>query len=274
MKHKEVEHLYYKKVKISNVCYQRVLATVEDVIETNKRGYICLTDVSNLIAASKDEELQSALNSSLFSLSDGTPVAWYARLAGCSEIERISGASLMRGLFADLHNCRHYLLGDTEQTIKRVIAEAKKINSSIDISGHSPPFKVFDYEDNREMIKKIHEARPDIIWVSFGGWKQEKWMQQHLNSLDRGVMIGVGAAFRFLIGDIVTPPLIFQKMGMQWFFRLMQHLGRDPADWWKIVRERQILKTKREFLATLPEEVLKARRQLKALKSTDAVNSV
>lgn len=267
MKSEDIACVYYKNVKISNICYRNVHNAVQDVIQNKQRGYICLTDVSNLMAASKNEQLQAAINESLFSLADGTPLAWYARMVGCKEIERISGASLMKRFFADMKGCKHFLLGDTEQTISRVIAEARKINNRIEISGYSPPFKEFDDKDNLEMMLKIREAKPDIIWVSFGGWKQEKWMNRNIASLDSGVMIGVGAAFRFLIGDIITPPQVFQDMGLQWLFRLLQHLARDPKDWLKTVRERELMKSKKDFLVFLPQEVKKARRQLKLIRN-------
>ena len=265
MKSEEPAYVSYKNVKINNTRYQNVSNTVKNVIKNKQRGYICLTDVSNLMAASKNEQLRTAINASLFSLADGAPLAWYARMAGCKEVERISGASLMQRLFTDMNGCKHYLLGDTEETIGKVIAEAKRLNSKIEITGHSPPFKVFDDTDNLEMLEKIRKAKADIVWVSFGGWKQEKWMNQNIASLDKGVMIGVGAAFRFLVGDIITPPQIFQSMGLQWVFRLIQHLARDPKDWLKTVREREILKSKKEFLLYLPNEVITARRQLKMI---------
>lgn len=263
MRYEDIAYVHYKQVKISNISYRKVKDVVRNVINQKQRGYICLTDVSNLMVASKNEQLRGAINSSMLSLADGMPLTWYARMVGCKEIERISGASLMTRFFADMNGCRHYLLGDTEQTIERVIATAKELNSKIEISGHSPPFKLFDDRDNLEMLEKIRAAEPDIIWVSFGGWKQEKWMNQNIASLDRGVMIGVGAAFRFFIGDIITPPQIFQNMGLQWVFRLAQHLAKDPRGWLKTVKEREILTSKRDFIVSLPHEVKTVRKQLK-----------
>lgn len=274
MRYKDVANVYYKDVKISNICYQNVLDTVKNVINNKQRGYICLTDVSNLMVASKKEPLRAAINASMLSLADGTPLAWYARMVGCKEIERISGACLMERLFTDMNGCRHFLLGDTEQTIARVIAEAKKINNSVDIRGYSPPFKEFNGKDNLEIMRKIREAEADIIWIAFGGWKQEKWMNQNIASLDSGVMIGVGAAFRFLIGDIVTPPKIFQTMGLQWLFRLTQHLLKDPKGWLKTVKKREILKSKREFVVSLPHEVKTGRKQMKLKKRLMRTNEV
>ena len=52
--------------------------------------------------------------------------------------------------------------------------------------------------------------------------KQEKWMYQNLSKLKRGIMIGVGAAFRYYIGELRVPPIIIQNIGLQWFSRLLQ----------------------------------------------------
>jgi len=263
MTYADVAYVEYKGVKISNICYQNVHNIVTRVINDKQRGYICLNDVSNLIVATKNEQLRTSINESLLSLADGMPLVWYARTVGCKEIERISGASLLQRLLADMDCCKHYLLGDTEQTIKKVIAEARKIKGRIEISGHSPPFKVFDDEDNKRMIEEIRKANADIIWVSFGGVKQERWMNQNIASLDRGVMIGVGAAFRFLVGDIITPPLIFQRMGLQWLFRLADEFFKNPGTWRKNVRERELLKSKAVFVANFLQEVYAARQQFR-----------
>ena len=264
MRYEEVPSVHFKGVKVSNICYENVLNTVTDVIKTKQLGYICLTDVANLVVATKNDGLRTAINESLLSLADGTPLVWFAWMAGCKEIERISGASLMQRFFADMAGCKHYLLGDTEETIAKVIAQAKKLNANIRISGHSPPFKVFDAEDNRCMFEKIREVKPDIVWVCFGGGKQERWMKMNLAAIDSGVMIGVGAAFRFFIGEIVTPPEIFQKMGLQWLFRLMQELMKNPAGFLGKVHRRHILSSKVLYLLHLPKEVTLARKQLRA----------
>ncbi len=263
MKYDVVPSIEYRGVKISNICYENVKNMVNNTLNNGQRGYICLTDVSNLVVAAQNERLRVAINGSLLSLADGMPLVWYARMIGCKEIERISGASLMRRLITDTAKCRHYLLGDTEETIAKVIAEVGRISSNIEITGHSPPFKAFDTEDNLQMIEKINKSGSDIVWVCFGGGKQEQWMRENIGRLDKGIMIGVGAAFRFLVGDIITPPLIFQKMGLQWAFRITEAFIKNPVDCIKVIQKRQILSTKVSYVFHLPKEVYAARRTFK-----------
>lgn len=244
----EPEHVLFKDVKISNINFVEAYAKIKTNIVT--KGYVCLTDVGVVIMATRDDELREAIKESLISIPDGMPLAWYGKLLGCKKIERIAGGELLRRLLEGHNGLRHFLLGDTENTIKRVIQKAKSINSDINISGYSPPFKEkFTADDNQKLFDKINAASPDIIWVSFGGGKQDKWMRQNLNLLDRGVMVGVGAAFKFYIGELKIPPQIVQDLGLQWVYRMMG----NPLRWLRRAAPKRL-----EFIFHFPIEVIKA----------------
>lgn len=256
----EPEYVKFMDVKIDNLEFEGIYEKILRNIET--KGYVCLTDSNNVVvAATKDRGLLHAINGSLISIPDGTPLAWYGKLVGCKRIERIAGAELMRLMLEESHGLKHYLLGDTDRTIQLVMEKAKNKNKGLRISGHSPPFKEqFDQNDTLAMLDEIHKENPDIIWVSFGGGKQDKWMQHNLHLLNRGVMIGVGAAFRYYIGDIKIPPKIIQRIGLQWFFRMLD----DPGKWFKAGVPRRHL----TLLANFPSEVVKARkRQIRSCQS-------
>ena len=70
MNYRDVAFVKYKGVKVSNICYRNVLDTVTAMVQQGNRGYICLTDVSNLIAATTNEPLRYAINESFLSLAD------------------------------------------------------------------------------------------------------------------------------------------------------------------------------------------------------------
>jgi N-acetylglucosaminyldiphosphoundecaprenol N-acetyl-beta-D-mannosaminyltransferase len=247
---RDVDAVQFMGVRIDNVGYGDVCRSIEE--NKDKPGHICVNDVGNVVAAAKDPELFEAIERSLLTVADGMPLAWYARLLGCRRIERITGFDLMQRLLARRNGWRHFLLGDTDDTIARVIAKARKTDPALTIAGHSPPFTgQFTDEENAAIFEQINRARPDVIWVSFGGGKQEKWMSVNLSRLDRGVMIGVGAAFRFYIGQLYVPPRIIQTLGLQWFFRMLS----DPVRWFKRPFRRKIA-----FALHAPLEITKALR--------------
>jgi len=254
----EISCVHYMGVRIDNVNYSSVSRKVSEILGRIGKAYICVNDVASIIIATQDSEVFKAINSSQLSIADGTPLAWFGRLVGCREIERISGMDLMENLFAENGNYKHYLLGDTDSTIARVIDKARKTYRGISIEGHSPPFKDFDDEDNKIIFEKLNKAKPDIIWVSLGGGKQDKWMHNNINVLDRGIMIGVGAAFRWFTGDLKTPPKIVQKIGLQWTYRIAHYIAEDP---WKNLRFVVCTVLKRDLIFALnfPGEIIRAR---------------
>jgi N-acetylglucosaminyldiphosphoundecaprenol N-acetyl-beta-D-mannosaminyltransferase len=240
----------FKGSSIDCVNYADICTIIRDGVQG--RGYIVLTNVLGITKGTRDRELLEATNGALLSVIDGMPLKWFARLSGFERAERVSGPALFRSLLEGKNDFRHFLLGDTHVTIEKVISKAKRANPNVRVSGYSPPFKdVFDTNDTSEILRNIARDDPDIIWVSFGGLKQAKWMSQTFHLLDRGIMIGVGAAFRFYIGDIQEPHVIFQRLGLQWLFRLVE----DPKRW-----APQMLKGFPYFLSQFPFEVIKARR--------------
>lgn len=252
----------FMKVKINAITYREVFQVMEVAVANEQKGYVCLTDVGNVVSAAGDKRLQAAINNSLLSLPDGAPLAKYARWAGYKGAERISGAGLMESMFAEKNGFSHYLLGDTDLIINKVIKKAKEIDQDISITGYSPPFREFTPQDNRNMIEKIHQANPDIIWVSFGGGKQEKWMLNNIGNLDKGIMIGAGAAFKWFTGDLKVPPEIFQKLCLQWIFRLISELATDSKKGKSHFVKRQLQKFP-VFLMNFPLELASARRRYK-----------
>ena len=182
MKSTEVEYFKYLGAKVHNTNYERIKKIIEKKI--NDKEYISVTSPGTVMMATTDKIHFEAINNSLLSIPDGTFLAWYGKLIGCKRIKRVSGPFLMQRLIEDKNNYKHFLLGDTDHTIDQIRKIAKRKKEDIKIVGYSPPFKAeFDDNDNKIIMDKINEEAPDIIWVSFGAGKQEKWMYQNIHLL-------------------------------------------------------------------------------------------
>lgn len=227
IKKKEPKYFFFKGIKINNIDFTGLRALIHSILIEQRHAYFCLTDVGNLMMAQRDSNLASAINQATLSIADGMPLAWFGKLTGRQTIQRISGIDLFQQLIHQT-DYKHLLLGDTNEMHVKVIAKAVKAKPNVKISGFSPPFKEsFTEADNQIILKKIKNEQPDIIWVSFGGGKQEKWMLQNAAKIGRGIMIGVGAAFKYYIGDLIIPPQLIQKFGLQWITRLK----KNPKRW-------------------------------------------
>ena len=85
---------------------------------------------------------------------------------------------------------------------------------------YSPPFRKISTDEDRGIVERINNTRPDVLWVALGLLKQEAWIAAHFDVIDAPWMIGVGAAFDFHAGTIKRAPVFYQKIGLEWLYRL------------------------------------------------------
>lgn len=250
---------YFKGVKVNCCDLESSVRYCFDFLnEDIGSGYICVTDTGNLVNAYKrSPDLKSAINNSLLSLPDGRPLSMFAGLKGIDGIGRVAGPDFMREVFkrSKDRGFKHFFIGDTEEVLKRVTGKAVG-EFGIKVCGTcSPAFddNTANSRANEEIVSQINSSDADFIWVALGGGKQEIWMMNNYKKLNKGIMIGVGAAFRFYLGDIKRAPLVFQKLGMEWFFRLIQQPGKMGG---------RYLKTLPLFILYSSSEIFKSRSEL------------
>jgi len=70
------------------------------------------------------------------------------------------------------------------------------------------------------ITEKIKSSGANLIWVGLGCPKQELWIAQNKDRLPPGVYFGIGAAFAFHAGEVRQSPPIFQRLGLEWAYRL------------------------------------------------------
>lgn len=78
--------------------------------------------------------------------------------------------------------------------------------------------------ETQNILKRIAEIKPTVIFVAFGAPHQEIWLHEHRANLEKaGVVIGmaVGGSFDYLLGITPRAPLWMQILGLEWLFRLI-----------------------------------------------------
>ena len=76
------------------------------------------------------------------------------------------------------------------------------------------------------MVEKIRAAQADVVFVCLGAPKQEKWMAQYGPETGAHLMVGLGGVLDVYAGNVKRAPEIWQKLGMEWFYRLLHQPSR------------------------------------------------
>jgi N-acetylglucosaminyldiphosphoundecaprenol N-acetyl-beta-D-mannosaminyltransferase len=205
------------------------IARIEGMIASRQPHYVVTANVDFLIQAQSDVELRRILIDADLVLCDGTPVVWASAWLGNRLPERVAGADLAPALLrvAAEKGHRVFFLGAAPGVAAEAAARLQTEHPTLKIVGHyAPPFAGLLEMDHAQIVQRVREARPDILLVSFGCPKQEKWIAMHHRTLGVPVAIGVGATLDFIAGRVKRAPAWMRRSGTEWLYRLAQEPRR------------------------------------------------
>ena len=233
-------------VRISAVTMPEAVAAFQQWIQSGESTYVCVTGVHGVMECQRDLGLLQIHNAAGMTTPDGMPMVWASKWAGVRDVERVYGPDLM------LEVCRvaaekgwsSYFYGGKPGVADRLAEKLVSRFPGLPVAGtHSPPFGDLSPDEDREIITRINQANADIVWVGLSTPKQERWMAEHRASVNAKVLVGVGAAFDINSGGVRQAPVLLQRSGFEWLYRLAQEPGRlwrrylrnNPAFLWKVL---------------------------------------
>ena len=130
-------------------------------------------------------------------------------------------------------------LGTSNAILKPLRENISKIDNRIlDMKFTALPFRPVENFNYKEIADSINEENPDIVWVALGMPKQEIFMHNLNPFLNRGVCIGVGAAFKFFSGlsGHRRAPKWMIKCKIEWIYRIFSEPKKQIGRCWLIVK--------------------------------------
>lgn len=212
---------------------QAVQWLISDVIPNQTPVNVRLGNAYNVALAHKDDRYRRLLTHGGVNFPDGTPVVWFMRIRWRhpGPARRVRGPSLfLAALEAGVpQGTRHFFLGSTDDTLRRLSAEARRRFPGIHVAGtYSPPFAEITQEFIDDCAEKIRATDAQVIWVGLGTPKQDV-VGSALAEAIHLPTINVGAAFDFLAGTVREAPEWVQRSGFEWLHRL----SSEPQRLWR-----------------------------------------
>lgn len=189
---------------------------VKEAVAEGRNDYVCVASIRTIFTGNSRKDYADVLNKAMMVMPDGMPLTWVARVWGLKQVQRSSGPELFLNLLTDPSNgIKHFLLGDTEDTL---VAMKQRYSDSLIVGSYSPPFCRVEEFDYPAIAKMIKGSGANIVWVALQAPKQDFFSTMLLPYLEHTLCIGVGAAFRFSLGEYSMPPMFFQKLGLTGLF--------------------------------------------------------
>ena len=169
-------------VNIAAIDMACLLDYLDNNIHDLSGDYICVSNVHTTVTAYEDEEYRKVQNGGIMAIPDGGPLSSVGQKRGFKNMKRTTGPNLMGEIFkiSAAKRYRHYFYGSTDETLEKLYAVLPELYPGIQIAGmYSPPFRPMTEEEDKNIVQKINETKPDFVWVGLGAPKQEKWMAAH-----------------------------------------------------------------------------------------------
>ncbi|MFH1196009.1 MAG: WecB/TagA/CpsF family glycosyltransferase [bacterium] len=207
-----------------NILYDRIAIAVK----TREKITLLYTNAHIITIIKSNTALAEALNSADHIYSDGFGIWLSAKLFRLKEFHRFNWtdhAVLFLSLAAK-HGWKIFFIGSTNQVLLRAKNILLEKYPEIKIVGF---LDGYDESSKSKAIDIINNSFADILWVGMGSPKQEIWINYNREKLNIPVIQAVGDVFTFLAGEKIRGPILFQKLGIEWFFRLLS----NPKRFWK-----------------------------------------
>jgi N-acetylglucosaminyldiphosphoundecaprenol N-acetyl-beta-D-mannosaminyltransferase len=179
-----------------------------------------------IVAANRDPKLAAIVNTNWATLDGQWPYVLAKWRSQRRDLEKISGSDFVYELcaLASSRDYRVFLLG-AEATVNRAACSRLHREFGITVDGYSPPVMNYPFPEpaDAEILHRLEDLRPDILVIAFGAPKQEFWADAHLAQLrNLGVrwVIGAGGTLDFIAGTVRRAPVLLQRAGMEWLWRL------------------------------------------------------
>ncbi|MBI5421560.1 WecB/TagA/CpsF family glycosyltransferase [Candidatus Peregrinibacteria bacterium] len=248
-------------IPIDNLTVDEVLGRIETAIAHGPQTQLATVNPEMILEASRNPSFLELLRNAQLRTPDGIGILWASHLLQKSPSpsgvlsrlrwlgslasilfrprairhpirERVTGTDLMKRI-ATLSGSKGWSLfllgareGVAEAAIQKLTIAAPEASFVGCFQGSPDP------SDDAEVLRRIHLAQPQILFVAYGSPAQEFWIRRNLPLMPSvRVAIGVGGAFDFHSGMVRRAPALLRKVGLEWLWRLIREPRRFKRIW-------------------------------------------
>lgn len=212
------------EINISATNPDEAVAFIEELALSHKGGSIGVPCFRNIQVAKNDAHYASIMNANNMNIPDGMPLTWIGKIAGYKQVQQTPGPVVFGRILPHKESgIKHFLLGDTQETLDKV---KSKYPDALIVGMVSPPFCPVEDFDYKLYAEQINRSGADIVWLSLTAPKQDFFAERLQPLISGKLIIGVGAAFRYVLGEYEEPSKVVKKLGLtgfiwrKWSFKL------------------------------------------------------
>ncbi|MBM9503521.1 WecB/TagA/CpsF family glycosyltransferase [Actinacidiphila acididurans] len=226
---------------------ERCLATVR----AGERLEIGVVNAAKLVGMRRDPRLAEAVGGCDLVLADGQSVVWASRLLRRPLPERVAGIDLFLRLLAaaEPEGIPVYFLGAREEVLARMLDEVRRRFPRLTVAGHRNGY--FTDAEQPAVADAVRDSGAAMLFLGMTSPKKEIFTASYGKQTGVQVVHGVGGSFDVLAGVTRRAPRSWQRLGLEWLYRLLQE-PRRLARRYVTTNAAFVLMTVRELVRPTP----------------------
>ena len=216
-------------LELDALTMSEAVAVCDRAVATRHPSVIGVVNAAKIVKMRSDALLRDSLLTCDLILADGQAVVWASRLLGSPVPERVAGIDLFEQLLRNANAKRRsvYLLGARPDVLDALQARIRTRFPGVRIAGAHDGY--FGEEAAEQIAADIRRAEPDMLFLGMSSPKKETFLARYGATLGVPLMHGVGGSFDVLAGITKRAPVRWQRLGLEWLYRLLQ----EPRRMWR-----------------------------------------
>lgn len=172
--------------------------------------------------ANRNVQYRKVLDNAMFAICDSGYVPLYINWIYGIRYPQYCGSQIFKDIISE-RKYRMAFLGASQKILDGLKRNLSEVNPEVeDMLFYELPYLKINEFNYTAIAKKLEEDGADIVWIALGAPKQEFFMYNLLPHMSKGVMIAVGAAFKFFSGeDVNRAPQWMIEHHMEFIHRIL-----------------------------------------------------
>ena len=211
-------------VGFDNITMDQAVAEGIRLMSTEGPHYVATPNPEIVEICREDPEAREAVNGADLVLADGIGVIYGAKMLGTPLKGRVTGIAFAQGIMERMaeNGKTLYLLGAKPGVAEKAAKKLQAQHPGLRIAGTRDGY----FQEDAPVVEAIRESGADVVFVCLGAPKQEKWMKKNGEATGAKLLLGIGGALDVFSGEVKRAPRAFQKLGLEWFYRLITNPSR------------------------------------------------
>jgi len=191
-----------------------------------KNGTLVAINAEKMLTAEDNAEVRTLIDAAEFKYADGISVVRSIRKKyPQADVSRVAGADLWEALMerAGAEGTPVFLIGGKPEVLAQTEAKLRQ-QWNVNLVGTQDGY--FAPEQRQALFERIRDSGAKIVTVAMGSPKQEILMRDCRQVYPDALYMGVGGTYDVFTGHVKRAPKIWQKLGLEWLYRLLSQPSR------------------------------------------------